>query len=205
MERENLIQELAEIRKLMEKSSKFISISGISSVLIGIYALLGAFAAYLLVYGFNHGPYYRKYYIDDPQVIYLLFGIALLVLCCSLLTGYLLARQKARRNNQSIWNVSSKNLLEAVAVPLIAGGLLCLIFMFKSYYVLIASTTLIFYGLALFAGANYTFKEIKWLGLMEISLGLLALCFPGYGLWFWALGFGVLHIIYGLIVHKKYE
>jgi len=205
MERENLIQELAEIRKLMEKSSKFISISGISSVLIGIYALLGAFAAYLLVYGFNHGPYYRKYYIDDPQVIYLLFGIAVLVLCCSLLTGYLLARQKARRNNQSIWNVSSKNLLEAVAVPLIAGGLLCLIFMFKSYYVLIASTTLIFYGLALFAGANYTFKEIKWLGLMEISLGLLALCFPGYGLWFWALGFGVLHIIYGLIVHKKYE
>jgi len=101
--------------------------------------------------------------------------------------------------------VTSKALLQAVAGPLVTGGLFSLILIIKGQYGLIASILLLFYGLALLAGSSYTFKEVRWLGVLEILLGLTALLFPGYGLWFWVLGFGLLHIIYGLIVYKKYE
>lgn len=205
MRQEDLIKEISHIRSLMEKSSKFISISGLSGVLIGLYALIGAALGYITVYGFNSTFQFRDYYVSDDRVIYKLVAIALAVLLAAILTGVTMARHKAKKHRQSIWNPTSRNLLFAVAVPLVTGGILALIFVVKGWYVLIASTLLIFYGLTLTAGSVYTFKEAKWLGILQIVLGLLALLMPGYGLWFWALGFGVLHIVYGLIVYNRYE
>src|SRR5690606_27885431 len=141
----------------------------------------------------------------SKSVLAKLVLIAVVVLCASLLTGWWMARLKARRVGQSIWNQASRSLLRAVAVPLITGGIFALIALARGEYSLIASTLLLFYGLALCAGSTFTFKEVRWLGLMEIALGVLALTWPGSGLWLWTIGFGVLHIIYGLIVHNRYE
>ena len=116
-----------------------------------------------------------------------------------------MARKKAKKSRQSIWNITSKSLLFAVSIPLVAGGALALILIVHSYYHLVAGMLLIFYGLALAAGSIYTFAEVRWLGILEICLGLLALYLPDHGLMLWGLGFGVLHIIYGFIVYKKYE
>lgn len=205
MKQEDLVKEIASIRNLMEKSSKFISISGISSVLIGTYALLGAAYAYYEIYGFDSQMGYRDHYVNEPVIIVKLLVTAMLVLFASIFTGVYMAIKKAKSNRQSIWNTTSRSLLYAMAVPLCTGGLFALISIFKENYTTVASILLIFYGLALTAGSNYTFNEIKGLGILEIVLGLLALLFPGNGIIFWALGFGVLHIIYGIIVHKKYE
>ncbi|TJZ52480.1 hypothetical protein FAZ15_18990 [Sphingobacterium olei] len=205
MNQQDIIKEIGQIRSIMEKSSKFISISGLSGVLIGTYALIGAALSYITVYGFKSQFGYRDYFVTDEIIIFKLLLIALFVLLISIVTGILMAKRKAKRINQSIWNATSRSLLFAVAVPLITGGVFSLIIFARGYYGLIASSLLIFYGLALTAASTYTFREVKWLGIFEIILGLLALCFPGYGLWFWALGFGVLHIIYGLIVYKRYE
>jgi hypothetical protein len=131
--------------------------------------------------------------------------IALIVLLSSLVTGWLMARKKARKNKQSIWNITSKSLLFAVSIPLLTGGMISLLFFVQGYYQLIAAMLLIFYGLALTAGSIYTFTEAKGLGILEICLGLIGICFPDNGLLLWGLGFGVLHIIYGFIVYKKYE
>jgi hypothetical protein len=204
MNQEDLINQIGQIRSLMEKSSKFMSISGLSGVLIGSYALVGAFVAYVLIYGFNSEFGYRDHYVNTDNIPTLLV-IALSVLVVSISTGYYMARQKAKKSGQSVWNLTSKALFKAMAVPLITGGLLSLIFVFKENYGMIASTMLIFYGLALSAASSFTFKELRWLGVLDIILGLLALCLPGYGIYFWAVGFGVLHIIYGLIVHQRYE
>lgn len=205
MKQEDLAKEIASIRNLMEKSSKFISISGISSVLIGTYALLGAAYAYYEVYGFDSQIGYRDHYVNEPLLIIKLLTTAVLVLVASIFTGVFMATKKAKANRQSIWNTTSRALLFAMAVPLCTGGLFAIIAIFKENYAVVASILLIFYGLALTAGSHYTFSEIKGLGILEIVLGLLALLFPGNGIVFWALGFGVLHIIYGIIVHKKYE
>jgi hypothetical protein len=92
-----------------------------------------------------------------------------------------------------------------MAIPLVTGGLLILIFLSRGYYGIITPSTLIFYGLSLISASNFTFSDVKYLGLLEIALGLIAACFPGYGLLFWAIGFGVLHIIYGSMMYLKYD
>ncbi|MDR0264106.1 MAG: hypothetical protein LBJ04_12875 [Sphingobacterium sp.] len=202
MEQKDLFRELGQIRSLMEKSSKFVSISGLSGVLIGCYALIGTlFGCYIV-----HQPESTNLLLGKNLNRSLLFlMIALIVLLSSLVTGWLMARKKARKNKQSIWNITSKSLLFAVSIPLLTGGIISLLFFVQGYYQLIAAMLLIFYGLALTAGSIYTFAEVKGLGILEICLGLIALCFPDKGLLLWGSGFGVLHIIYGFIVYKKYE
>ncbi|WP_022829308.1 hypothetical protein [Sphingobacterium paucimobilis] len=205
MSQHDLIKEIGQIRSLMERSSKFMSISGLSGILIGSYALIGAFFGYVTVYGARTDFRYRDNYITDSGIIGKLILIAAVVLLASVLTAFLMARHKARKNKQTIWNATSKGLLIATAIPLLTGGVFSMLLIYKGAYGLIASSLLIFYGLALSAASSFTFKEARWLGVMDILLGLLALAFPGYGLWFWATGFGLLHIVYGIIVHQRYE
>jgi hypothetical protein len=90
-------------------------------------------------------------------------------------------------------------------IPLFVGGVFCMILLSHHLIYLIAPTTLLFYGLALFNAGKYTLKEVRYLGLTEMLLGLFASYYAGYGLLFWALGFGILHIIYGTVMYFKYE
>ncbi len=203
---ENQLQdELSSIRTMMERSSKFISLSGLSGVMAGVYAIIGAVMAYGSVYS-DYGFFgYRPYYIPNPQVLHYLFTIAVTVLIASLLTGFILTYRKALKKGQRIWNLSSRMLLFYMAVPLAAGGLFTLILLHRGYYGIIAPSMLIFYGLSLISGSNFTYNEIRYLGISEIVLGLIAAYYPGYGLIFWTLGFGVLHIVYGMSMYLKYD
>lgn len=205
MEEKEIYTELNSIRNLMERSAKFISLSGLSGIMAGIYALIGAGYAYYLVYGLYGGLQYRDHYINDEQVLWKLFFIAMIVLVLSLGTGILLTLRKAARKNQNVWNPSSRKLMVNMAIPLFTGGFFILILIARGHYAVVAPASLIFYGLALVAASHYTFEDVKWLGILEVILGLFATMFPGYGLVFWAIGFGVLHIIYGSIMHFKYD
>ena len=208
--KENEIQDqLHSIRSMMERSSKFISLSGLSGILAGVYALIGAGFAYQILYSGNeisnadytgeHGLGYTINILGITQ----LFVIALAVLLSSLLTGIILTMRKAKRNGQHVWGSVSRQLLFNMAVPLVAGGLLMLILLSRGYYGIIAPSSLLFYGLALVNASNFTFNDVRYLGIGEILLGLLAALLPGYGLLFWAIGFGALHIVYGSIMYFK--
>jgi hypothetical protein len=204
--KENEIQnELASIRNLMERSSKFISLSGLSGVLAGIYALIAAGLAYSIVYTGGSRVYSTLNLHTDPVPLYNLVAIAALTLLLSVVTGVILSVNKAKRKGQPIWGTTSRSLLFHTAIPLVTGGLLILIFLFRGYYGIVASTSLIFYGLSLVSASNFTFTDVRYLGLCEIILGLIAACLPGYGLLFWAIGFGVLHIVYGSMMYFKYD
>ena len=205
MQEEDIYSELNSIRNLMERSAKFISLSGLSGILAGIYALVGAALGYYLVYGNSGGLDYRDYYVNDQAIIWRLFIVAIVVLALSLGTGIFLTVRKAKHKGEKVWNPSSRKLLVNIAIPLFTGGILVLIMLIRGYYGIIAPATLIFYGLALVAGSHYTFTDVKWLGIYEIVLGLFAACFPGFGIVFWTIGFGVLHIIYGSIMHYRYD
>ncbi|MHA4893209.1 hypothetical protein ACXZ1K_00550 [Pedobacter sp. PWIIR3] len=205
MEDKEIYSELASIRNLMERSAKFISLSGLSGVMAGIYAIVGAAMGYYIVYGNSGGFDYRDYYINESEIILQLLVIAVAVLLLSIITGVALTLKKAKRKGEKIWNPSSKNLLINMAIPLVTGGILIIILLLRGYYGIIAPACLVFYGLALVAGSHYTFTDVKWLGIYEIILGLLAACLPGYGIIFWTIGFGVLHIVYGSIMHFRYD
>ncbi|HEY0053743.1 MAG TPA: hypothetical protein VGB63_00170 [Pedobacter sp.] len=205
MKENDIYSELSSIRNLMERSTKFISLSGLSGILAGVYALIGAFIGYKLVYTKNSGLLFRDFYVNDPMVWWPLFLVAATVLVLSVLTGILLTIRQARKKGENFWNPVSKRLLMSMAIPLVTGGLFILILIFRGYYGIISSSCLIFYGLALVAASQFTFSDVKWLGFFELALGLLAALLPGYGIVFWVIGFGILHILYGSIMHFKYN
>lgn len=198
-------QDLAQIRNMMEQSTRFISLSGTSGISAGIIALAGAAVAYYLFNksGINYFDGERNMY--PQELVKELIILALLVLASALAAGIYFTVRKSRRNKLSVWNKASKNLVTALFIPLITGGIFCLILLYHGLFYLIAPATLIFYGLALINAGKYTFGDITNLGYVEILLGLLSSVFTGYGLLSWAIGFGVLHIIYGIVMYRKYE
>lgn len=198
-------KDIASIRNMMERSAKFISLSGLSGILAGVYALCGAAAAYFLVH-YPVSPFdYRIYSIDQSHALIRLLLIAGTVLLASLATGLLLSNQKAKKHGLKFWTSSSHRLFTNLAIPLVAGGIFILSMLYNGHFGIAAPACLIFYGLALIQASSNTFDEIRYLGFCEIFLGLISAFFPGYGLIFWALGFGVLHIVYGAIMYKKYD
>ena len=198
MEEKDIHAELSSIRDLMERSAKFISLSGLSGVMAGIYALIGAGIGYNILQSLD-------YKIRSITSIFELSAVAFAVLILSIGTGFWLSYRKARKNGRPFWSTGSKRLLINMSIPLVSGGLFTFILIYHGHYGVVAPATLIFYGLALVAGSHYTYSGVKSLGIIEILLGLLAALVPGYGLLFWTIGFGVLHIIYGTVMHFKYD
>jgi hypothetical protein len=198
-------KDIASIRNMMERSAKFISLSGLSGVLAGIYALAGATAAYFIGH-YPISPFHlRIYSVNEPNILWKLLVIALLVLIASLSTGVWLSIRKAKRANVKFWTTTSRQLLINLAIPLVSGGLFILIVLYTNHYGIAAPACLLFYGLALIQASSNTYDEVRYLGFTEIILGLISALLPGYGLVFWALGFGVMHIIYGTVMHFRYD
>lgn len=197
-------KDLSSIRNLMERSVKVISLSGLSGVMAGLYALAGAVTAYFLIH-YPVSPLRYRIYSVQPPVIEKLLMVAALVLFASLLTGVLFSKRKAKRFGENLWNATSKRLMINLAIPLATGGIFILIILYNGHYGMAVPACLIFYGLALIQGSQQTFEEVRYLGFTEIVIGLVAALFPGFGLVFWALGFGVLHIIYGAVMYFRYD
>ena len=200
------IKDLTEIRSMMERSTKFVSLSGLSGILAGIYALAGAYIAYSWFYQNPETQTLNTLYSQDiwGNVASLVFlGISILVLAVG--TAIYLSYRKTTKDKEILWNPTARRLLLTMSIPLVTGGLFILILISKGLIGLIAPMSLIFYGLALINASKFTFDEIKYLGIIEILLGLISSYFMGYGLFFWAIGFGLMHIAYGFYMHQKYE
>jgi len=204
MDKQKYIEDIVEIKKIMDRSSRFISLSGLSGVLAGLFALVAAYLAYETIYS---GQYYMEYRSAKltMETLTQLITIAIVTIILSIGFGIFLTTRKAKRLNQSIFDQQAKLMLINLAIPLVAGGILCLILLIKGGIALVAPLTLIFYGLALVNASKYAVTAMRNLGLIEISLGLISVWYLGYGLIFWAIGFGVMHIIYGIVMHLKDE
>lgn len=205
MENEKYLNDISEIKNMMNKSSRFISLSGLSGILAGIYSLVGAWFAYRIIY-FDNSTIgsYRSLIISYDAVIKL-FLIAAAVILLSIVTGLLLSVQKANKANEKLWNPTSKRLLINFLIPLVTGGFFIVFLLEKEILSIIAPLMLIFYGLACVNASKFTFGDVRYLGITMVVLGLLSTWFIGYGLLFWALGFGICHIIYGSLMYFKYD
>lgn len=201
MSNEDYLKDISEIKNLMNKSSRFISLSGLSGILAGVYALIGAAIAYWLVISYSGGTLYIFHGWVFWIAMFVLFMVALL----SAVTGIILTTSKAKKNNEKIWDNSSRRLLFNFLVPLAVGGIYCIIILSQGRYGQTGGLMLIFYGLALVNASKYSIGNIKYLGFIQIILGLIASYYPGFGFWLWVLGFGVMHIIYGTWMHFKYD
>jgi hypothetical protein len=190
----------------MEKSSKFISLSGWAGIFAGVFALMGSYIA-LTYLDFNpqslsvdteNNPFQQKQIFSAVQ-------LALLVFLLAISFALFFTHRRAKRKDELLWTPTAKRLVMNMAVPLFTGGILILLFISKGFIGFVAPFSLLFYGIALFTISKFTFDEVKILGLIEILLGLISVYKVSLGLLFWAIGFGVVHIIYGIYVYFKYE
>lgn len=203
------LEQIQQIRSMMERSSRFISLSGLAGVFAGIFALMGAGAFYIFInrkLNYGYTDFAKTIPVDiSLNVIQFVILDAAAILFFSIVFAIYFTTRKARSIGQTIWDATARRMILSLAVPLIAGGIYCLVLLKYHWFGLIAPTTLIFYGLALVNAGKHTLDEIKYLGVSEIVLGIIGLFFIGYGITLWVIGFGILHIIYGLMMYARYE
>lgn len=194
-------KDIAEIRSMMERSSKFLSLSGWAGILVGLYALIGTYIAYN-VYQFNPQNYLEA---NPNYALGQVIILATAILLCALITAVYISYRESEKRREKLWNPTSRKLAWDMAVPFAVGGVLISLLAVQNLTGLAAPLSLLFYGLSLFNAGKYTYSEIRTLGYLEIVLGLLALCFIPYSLLIWAMGFGLAHIIYGVYMYLKYQ
>ena len=216
MSKPNPLEDLQEIRKMMEGSSKFLSLSGLSGVFAGLTALIGTYLAWMRI---NH---FDKMYMSNVMagtadraewnLLRDLCIMAFVVLIIALGFGFFFTWLKARKENQRLVTPLSFRLLRSLMVPLFFGGCFTIIALYHGMIGIIVPATLIFYGLALLNASKYVHVDIKYLALSEMILGLIAFATMEYSqegiqrlLLYWALGFGVMHILYGTIIYFRYD
>lgn len=214
MTKENLehLEAIQDIRQMMKKSTRFLSLSGLSGVFAGLYALIGAYVASLFLNKFARSyqeDIIRGNEIGTNEMVYGLYLdfilIAAGVLVFSIITAYFFSNRKAKREGNRLFDHTAIRVLINLAIPLVAGGVFCMALLYHGAIVYIAPAMLLFYGLALINASKYTYDDIRYFGICEVVLGLINAFNLGNGLLYWAFGFGVLHIVYGATMWYKYE
>ncbi|MEM7657542.1 MAG: TMEM128 family protein [Bacteroidota bacterium] len=200
------LEDLAEIRSLMEESSRFMSLSGLSGVGAGLVAIVGAVGTYLYLDREDiYGMLSKRSYVVRMDQLWTLVGIAILILVLAIAVATFFTLRNARRKEAQLWTKASRRLAWNLAIPLIAGAIFCVELALWGVGGMVAPATLIFYGMGLLNAGKYTLGEIRYLGMSQIGVGLVAAWFPGYGLICWMIGFGVLHILYGIVMYLRHE
>jgi len=202
-------EDIQAIREIMERSSKFMLLNSMAGFFAGTCALIGAALAYFVILD-SGNIHYDEFLctVGGSPINSVTIGlgiIALIVLFLAGLAAFYFSLRKAEKAGQKFWTSSTKRVLAHLLIPIISGGIFVLILVSRNYLDLTASAMLIFYGLALINAGKFTSGELHYLGVAEVILGLLAGIFAQYGILFWVLGFGVMHLIYGAVMYFRYE
>ena len=213
MENKEQLDQISDIKKMMDKASRFSSLSSLSIIIAGVFALIGAFLIYSdLEFVLNDGKLISYSDLikgesgeDLTRKIKFLLVIGSLIFISSIIVCYLLSIRKVKLENAEFWTPTFKRALRALFVPIIAGGAFSLILVHHNAIGMVAPATLIFYGLGLINASKYTYGEVAVLGYVELVFGLVSSYFMGMGLLFWAIGFGLCHIVFGLVMYVKHD
>ncbi|MDD3039798.1 hypothetical protein [Bacteroides sp.] len=191
MNKDKALESVNEIKELMEKSSKFISISGFAAIMAGIYALTGAWIVVAI-------PSLKANL--ESMVI-----VGLIVLATSAITAVILSYNKSKRMRQKFFSKLAYRTLWNFSLPMLTGGILCISILWHGYYDILSPIMLLFYGLTLVNVSKFTYSNIAWLGYVFICLGMIDSFWEGHALLFWTIGFGGFHILYGILFYIHYE
>jgi len=203
------LEDIKVIKKIMEESSRFLSLSGLSGIIAGLLAIAGAVVANLII---SRTPLAEEWYsvpfvgeAAGTRTILLLLTDMAVVLVFSLAAAVFFSSRKARKSGHNAWTPVTRRMLASLLLPLVTGGLFILITLSRVPANVTIASTLIFYGLAVISAGKFTFGEIHWLGVLEVVAGLICLLLPQWSVFIWAAGFGIIHIGYGLFMHLRYK
>lgn len=174
MESKKYLEDISEIKNMMNRSTRFLSLSGLSGILAGVYALIGSYVAFTILQEIQYEQNsFRRILISFDAIDQLLLLAAIIALA-AILTGILLSYRKAKRLNEKLWNQTAKRMLLNFSIPLVSGGIFCIALLIHDEFGLIAPATLLFYGFACINASKYTLGDIHNLGITCIILGLLS-------------------------------
>ena len=203
------LEDIRVIRKLMEESSRFLSLSGLSGIVAGVAGIAGAIIAHLIITGNSPHTDWCLRPLAGGEAgtapAAKLFAAMAVVLVVAFSGAVILSSRKAKRSGIKAWTPVTRRMLISLLIPLAAGGLFVLFTVRTVPANVTAASTLIFYGVAMMSAGKFTFGEIHWLGVLEVVTGLACLLLPQWTIIIWAAGFGVIHICYGLFMHLRYR
>ena len=207
MNEQQSLEDLQHIKRIMERSSRFISLSGLSGISAGLCALTGAWMASREIHCWVKGDCQLSGLISSAGKGLLsdLVWIAVFTFMAAFVFAFFFTWLRSKRDKIPIWGSTTLRLFWNTLIPVLVGGIFLIRMMQLGEYQLVPPGCLLFYGLALVNASKYTLSEVRFLGYGQLLLGLLNLWLMGYGLQFWAIGFGVFHILYGIIMWWKYE
>lgn len=191
MDKEKALQSVYEIKELMERSSKFVSLSGLTAILAGVYALVGAYIAAQIL-------------ACEPSWQDIVF-LASVVLLLSIVTACVLSWWKSKKMGQKLFSKLTSRIAWNFSLPLLTGGLFCIALLVHGTYGLTSTVMLLFYGLSLVNVSKYTYSNVGWLGYAFLALGIIDSFVEGHGLLCWTIGFGGFHLLYGILFYLQYE
>ncbi len=193
------LRTVRDIKSMMEKSSRFTSFGGTSAILIGTIALAGA----VMVRSMLHDTLDLSMATSSLSKL-IAVGVAVFVLSLAIVLFF--SAQKARKAGQQFVSKQMWRTLFNFLLPLFIGGLFCASLIAGGEYRLLSPAMLLFYGLALVNASKYTYGSIFWLGCTELLTGIFSLFVPSdYALLCWTIGFGWVHIVYGIYFYFAVE
>lgn len=207
MENKDAIQDLESIRTMMERSSRFQTINGWGVTAVGLIALVAALVANGLFYEGSDSWFSTLYgntdYLWSHKTQIAIIGALILVAVCGGIVFFSSLWMAKRKKISVTLDPNMRRTMFNFAVPLLAGAILCTALLVQGHYGLTSSIMLIFYGLALINCHHFSHRLLGVLGYLELALGLADCFVVTHALLFWALGFGVLHVVFGLLLIVK--
>ena len=184
---DHALEHLKYIRETMERTGSFTAVPGWGGVAMGVSALVAAVVA-------------------ARQTDVRMWGIVWMcevVLALVIGSGFIL--RKTRRGDRSTFAAPGRQFFLSFSPPVVAGGVLSWALFLQGDWAVLPGVWLLLYGAGVVTAGAFSIRVVPIMGLCFMLLGLAALASPAaWGNWFLAFGFGILHIVFGLIIARRY-
>jgi hypothetical protein len=175
------------IRETMERSTHFTAVPGYGGMLMGVTALAAAYIADIQVE------------VRDMLVVWLVEATLAVAI------GLLAMWQKSKIARQSLVSAPARKFALGFAPPLVIGVIIALGLWKNEYYYVLAPVCILCYGAAVVCGGAFSVRIVPIMGWCFIAVGAIAFMLPtSYGNAMMAVSFGLLHIIFGAIIARRY-
>lgn len=181
------LDDLQYIRETMRQAAAFTAFPGWDMVLIGVLALVATVYASrrITVWGWL-----------ATWAVTALIGTAL---------GLAGMFRKARLTGDPLWSIPARKFVTNFTPPLVAGAVLTGMMYYHGFHGHYVPLWLLLYGAAVIAGGSLSVKPVPVMGMLFMALGIVAVFAPQrWEVWFMAAGFGALHIIFGVVIARRY-
>ena len=181
------IDNLRYIRETMERAGEFTAVSGWGEVIIGATALLAAGVASLQ----TTTSAWVLTWLTEAVISVIIAGIAM--------------TRKARAADVPLFNGPGRKFVLSFLPPMAVGALLTIVLYRAGIVWALPGVWLLLYGTAVMTGGAFSVRIVPVMGACFMLLGAAAFILPpSMRDWLMAAGFGIVHIVFGLMIARRY-